>query len=177
MIPLGTSLPGFELNDTNTGNEFRSSSLFQRPVLVMFICNHCPYVVHYHTSLFPFANSLEALNISVVAISSNSISTHPEDGPEKMTALAHTHHFNFPYLYDETQHIAKAFQAECTPEFYLFNAEHKLVYRGRYDDSTPKNGKAVTGHDLKTAVNTLIVGEPLSLEQHPSIGCSIKWHP
>jgi len=176
MLPLGTAMPHFSLPDAV------SESLYEMPrspasrgTVIAFICNHCPYVKHMIDSLVDFANEYRDRGIQVLAISSNDVERYPEDSSDMMALLAQKHFFGFPYLYDETQEIAKAFQAECTPDFYLFNEKSILVYRGRFDNSTPGNGEPVTGSDLRKAVESLLKGNAISGEQYPSIGCSIKW--
>jgi len=146
-------------------------------LLVMFICNHCPYVVHLQGALRDYADEYADSELAIVAISSNSAKTHPEDGPEEMAVLADDLGWGFPYLHDETQAVAKAHQAACTPEFYLFDEEHRLVYRGQFDESRPGNGVAITGTDLYAATHALLAGAPVEPDQVPSVGCNIKWHP
>ena len=175
MLKLGTTASDFALPNTVDNNIVTLSDYTQQPLLVMFICNHCPYVIHLATHLVNKAREFQQQGVAVVAISSNDISTHPQDGPEHMTRFAQQYGFSFPYLYDETQAIAKAYQATCTPDLYLFDAEHKLYYRGRFDNSTPGNGEPVTGDDLTVAVTAMLNDQPAPTTQLPSMGCNIKW--
>ena len=146
-----------------------------RPLLVMFICNHCPFVVHVIDELVRIGDDYTPKGLGVVAISSNDVSTHPDDAPEKMAALAGQKSFSFPYVYDETQEVAKAYGAACTPDFFLYDADHRLAYRGQLDDSRPESGTPVTGEDLRTAIEQVLRGEQPSKDQKPSAGCNIKW--
>jgi thiol-disulfide isomerase/thioredoxin len=175
MIPLGTKMPQFSLLDVVSGEQVTSMSLAGAPALVAVICNHCPYVKRIKSQLADFARDWMNQGIRVIAVSANDATTHPEDGPEPMKADAQTYSYPFPYLYDADQELVAALQAMCTPEFYLFNEESALVYRGRLDDSTPGNGKSVTGADLKRAVQALLAGAPAIAPQLPSMGCSVKW--
>jgi thiol-disulfide isomerase/thioredoxin len=143
--------------------------------VVAFICNHCPYVVHVIEEFVAFAREAQKLGVRVIAISSNDPAKYPEDAPERMTVFAANYGFTFPYLFDESQDIARAYSAACTPDLYVFDADLACVYRGRLDESTPGNGKPVTGTDLREAVESVLNGQPVSEEQWPSIGCSIKW--
>ena len=175
MLPLGTQLINFDLSNTITGQNYSSTEIAtDRPVLIMIICNHCPYVVHYHDELKRLHHDFFK-QISFVAISSNDVNNYPEDSPEKMKELWHELGFSFPYLYDETQTVAKAYQAECTPEFYLFSDQHNLVYRGRCDSTLPKSNEEPNGADLRAAINATINEQPVNSEQFPSMGCNIKW--
>ena len=175
MLPLGTQLIHFDLPNTTDGSSFSSSKITaNKPVLIMIICNHCPYVVHYHEELKRLHREYSNA-VSFLAISSNDVVNYPEDSPEKMKGLWDNLGFSFPYLYDETQEVAKAYQAECTPEFYLFSNDHKLVYRGRCDDTSPKSGVEPNGSDLRLAINAELKGQCPNVEQHPSMGCNIKW--
>ena len=173
MLPLGTELPKFSLPNTVDGSEFSTTSLKEMPTLIMFICNHCPYVIHYHTLIQQLETDFNNI-FNLVAISSNDVSTHPDDAPSKMTVLWKDLGLSFPYLYDETQQIARQFQAECTPEFYVFDTNNLLTYRGRADDSSPNSG-APSGIDLIIAMRNTINGQKVDIEQHPSMGCNIKW--
>lgn len=178
MLPLGTSLPSFELADAVSGRRVSSKELLQgRGALVMFLCNHCPYVMHIRRALIPVAHEAQSRGISVVAINSNSVKSHPEDGPENMKALALEEAWRFAFLFDETQDVAKAFKAACTPDFFLFDAAGKLVYRGQFDDSRPSKPLPPTGSDLRAAIENLLHGKEPLPEQRASIGCNIKWHP
>ena len=175
MLPLGTQLINFDLPNTITGQNYSSTEIAShKPILVMIICNHCPYVVHYHDELKRLHHDFSE-QISFVAISSNDVNNYPEDSPEKMKELWHELGFSFPYLYDETQTVAKAYQAECTPEFYLFDAQHNLVYRGRCDDTSPKSNEQANGEDLRAAINAISLNKLPIERQFPSMGCNIKW--
>ena len=175
MLPLETQFIYFKLLDTTTNKKFSSDDLNDsQPTLIMFICNHCPYVIHYHDEIKKLAlDYLDRFNF--VAISSNDIENYPQDSPEKMKELWHELGLDFPYLYDESQEIAKLYKAECTPEFYLFNLSNKLVYRGRLDESSPGSESKPTGEDLRSAMENLLNNNKISKEQYPSMGCNIKW--
>ena len=178
MLPLGTPLPSFKLTNVSDGKPVGPDDLKGRAgVLVMFICNHCPYVIHIRSELVKVAHEAIHQGISVVAVNSNSIKSHPQDGPAHMKELAAKEQWRFPFLYDETQDVARAFHAACTPDLYLFDASRKLVYRGQFDDSRPKNDKPVTGRDLRDAIAAVAKGQAPTTEQKASIGCNIKWHP
>jgi peroxiredoxin len=177
MLPLGTLAPDFTLPDTKSGQDVSRADYEGKPLLVMFICNHCPFVVHLREDLARFADEYQGRGLSVVAVSSNDVATHPDDGPKKMEAVAAEFAFTFPYLYDETQEVARAYTAACTPDFFLFNKNHQLVYRGQFDSSRPGNGQPITGNDLRAACDALLAGEPIPTDQKPSIGCNIKWKP
>ncbi len=176
MLELGTEAPFFRLPDFDGGihslEEYRG-----KPLLVMFICNHCPYVRHVIGKLAELAEQYQKKGVGVVAINSNDTDAYPEDAPDKMKLFAQKHGFTFPYLFDESQEVAKAYRAACTPDFYLFDRDHKLVYRGQMDGSRPGNGLPVTGEDLTRAVNNLLEGKPIPGDQRPSVGCNIKWKP
>ena len=175
MLPLGTKLIDFNLPNTISNQNFDSSDLMaDKPILLMIICNHCPYVIHYHDELKRLYKDYSE-SLSFVAISSNDVVNYPEDSPEKMKELWAELNFTFPYLHDETQEIAKAYQAECTPEFYLFNQNQNLVYRGRCDETSPGSDQKPNGKDLREAINALLTGSEISQEQFPSMGCNIKW--
>lgn len=176
MVPLGTKAPDFELTDVKTGKDVTLKDVKSDiATVVMFICNHCPYVKHINEHLVEFTNNYIKKGISFVAISSNDVKNYPEDSPEKMTKLAKELGYPFPYLYDETQEVAKAYDAACTPDFYVFDKDMKLVYRGQYDESRPGNKKPVTGSDLGDALDLLLAGKPIPTDQVPSVGCNIKW--
>ena len=178
MLPLGTRLPEFSLPNAVDGRVVSSADFDGRPaLLVMFLCNHCPYVQHVKSEIGRIANEYAPRGVGIVAISSNDIAAFPEDAPEKMKELAQREGWAFPYLFDETQDVAKAFRAACTPEFYLFDRDRKLVYRGQLDDSRPKNNLPVTGRDLRAALAAVLAGRPVSPTQVPSVGCNIKWKP
>jgi peroxiredoxin len=177
MLELGTLLPVFSLPDTVSGRAVSSSELSGKPSVVMFICNHCPYVKRIQKGLADFGRYCAERGVPVVAVSSNDPGTYPDDAPDKMALEAQSAGYSFPYLFDDSQVVAKAFRAVCTPEFYVFDASGKLAYRGRFDEANPKNDVAVTGRDTRAAVDALLAGKSPSADQHPSIGCSIKWKP
>lgn len=176
MLPLGTKAPDFELPDTVSGKLVRLSDVKSDvATVVMFLCNHCPFVLHVNKEIVNIAKHYQDLGIRFIAISSNNIETHPQDGPEHMKEQAAKVGYTFPYLYDESQEVAKAFDAACTPDFYVFNKDLKLVYRGQLDSSRPQSDIPVTGEDLRAALDALLVGRPVSPDQRPSVGCNIKW--
>ncbi|MCE9620109.1 MAG: thioredoxin family protein [Planctomycetes bacterium] len=174
MTALKTPLPRFDLPDTTSGRRVRSGDFAGRPVLVMFICNHCPFVVHVRGELAKLGKDY-ASKLAIVAISSNDVGTHPQDGPEHMAKEAKNAGYTFPYCFDETQEVARQFQAACTPDFFLYDAAHKLAYRGQLDDSRPKNTLPVDGKHLRAAIDAVLAGRSANTEQKPSIGCNIKW--
>ncbi len=174
MLELGTNAPDFSLPNTNGGGLVSRSDFEGKPLLVMFICNHCPFVIHIHEQLAALGNDY-ADSFAIVAICSNDVSTHPDDSPAKMTTTASQWGLSFPYLFDESQEVAKAYRAACTPDFFLFDANHKLAYRGQLDDSRPKNDAPVTGADLRAAMDAIASGKSPPEKQIPSIGCNIKW--
>lgn len=176
MLPLGTIAPNFQLLDV-VSEKIISLDQFnhQKGLLIMFICQHCPFVKHIQVELGKLGQDYQNQGLEIIAISSNSIETHPEDSPEKLKQMAEEFNFNFPICYDETQEIAKAYTAACTPDFFLFDHNKKLVYRGQLDDSRPSNGLPVTGKDLRQAIDLLLNNQPISEDQKPSIGCNIKW--
>jgi peroxiredoxin len=176
-LALGTPLPAFSLPDTVTGRAVSSTELAGKPSVVIFICNHCPYVQRIREGLAAFGRSLAELGVPMVAVSSNDPATYPDDAPDKMTEEARQAGYPFPYLFDETQAVAKAFRAVCTPDLYVFDRAGKLAYHGQFDDARPKNDAPVTGADARRAVEALLAGKSPSSEQRPSIGCSIKWKP
>ncbi|HEA30153.1 MAG TPA: thioredoxin family protein [Leeuwenhoekiella sp.] len=176
MLPLGTKAPYFNLLDTVT-NTWKSLTDIRgsRGTVILFICNHCPFVKHVNPEIVRVANDYRVLGFGFAAISSNDVENYPQDGPKKMWENARKENYNFPYLYDESQETAKAYQAACTPDFYLFDADLKLVYRGQLDDSRPGNGIPTNGRDLREALDNLLNNrQPVQL-QKPSIGCNIKW--
>jgi peroxiredoxin len=176
MLELGTLAPDFALTDVISGKTIRRDDFRgMQALLVMFICAHCPYVKHIEKSLGDLAADYDEKPLGIVAISSNDVETHPADSPDGLRQQAHDNDFDFPYLYDETQYVAQAYKAACTPDPYLFDADFKLVYHGQYDDSRPKNTIPVTGKDLRAAIDAVLAGKPVSKEQKPSIGCNIKW--
>lgn len=176
MMPLGTSAPDFSLPDTVTGACLSFSDIQgEIATVVMFICNHCPYVKHINDELVRLGNDYGNKGVGFVAISANDVENYPEDSPEKMKSLAEELGYPFPYLYDESQSVAKAYDAACTPDFFVFDANAGCVYRGRLDGSTPGNDVPVTGEDLRAALDMVLAGESVSEEQQPSVGCNIKW--
>jgi len=176
MLALGTQAPAFTLPDTVSGSTVSLEDLpVEKGLLVFFICNHCPYVKHIIDELTAVANAYQQKGINAVAISSNDVRNYPDDSPEKMTFWAAEWGFDFPYLYDESQEVARAYQAACTPDFFLFDDSSKLVYRGQFDGSRPGNGVPVSGSDLREAMDALINENEISQQQTPSIGCNIKW--
>lgn len=176
MPATGTPMPPFTLTDVRTGSlHTRESLLGSKGLLVMFICSHCPYVQHVEEELARIGAHYQNSGVGIVAISSNDAESYPEDAPPALARRAAELGFVFPYLYDETQEVAHAFAATCTPDFFLFDAQGLLVYRGQLDGSRPGNGIPVTGKDLRGALGALLAGEPIAAEQQPSIGCSIKW--
>lgn len=176
MIPLGTQAPQFNLPDTVSGQMMSLKQLkSDQATVVMFLCNHCPYVKHVNTGLVELANDYLTLGVSFVGISSNDVEAYPEDGPEQMKEVAQKLGYPFPYLYDESQEVARDYQAACTPDFYLFDGEMKLVYRGQMDGSRPNSGQPVTGQDLRAALDSLLAGRPVNPDQKASMGCNIKW--
>jgi peroxiredoxin len=176
MLPLGTPAPAFTLPDVLTGTPRSLASLkSERATLVMFICNHCPYVKHVLDGLVQLGRDYLPKGASVIAISSNDATNYPDDAPDRMAALARSAGFPFPYLYDETQAVARAYHAACTPDFFLFDGALRLAYRGQLDDSRPGNGKPVTGADLRAALDALLAGNAVAAEQIASVGCNIKW--
>ncbi len=174
MLELGTRAPAFSLPDTVSGNTFSNADVTGKPLLVMFICTHCPFVKHVEGELAQLGQDY-ADKAHIVAIGSNDPGLSPNDKPEDLRTQAEHLDFNFPYLFDETQDVAKAFSAACTPDFFLFNSNHKLVYRGRLDESRPGNDKPVSGADLRAALEAVISGSTVASEQYPSAGCNIKW--
>jgi peroxiredoxin len=176
MIPLGTTAPDFNLQDSISGEMKNLKELkSDLATVVMFICNHCPFVKHVQEQLVILADDYQSKGVAFIAISSNDIETHPDDSPERMKEVAQKFGYPFPYLYDETQEVAKTYHAACTPDFYIFDAEMKLVYRGQLDGSRPGNQIPVSGEDIRTALDNILTGVPVSPDQKPSIGCNIKW--
>ena len=177
MLALGTVAPYFHLKDTNSVDSILSFSDVkgEKGTLVMFICNHCPFVHHVIQEVVRIANDYRVQGLGVVAISSNDVVNYPQDSPELMTEFAFDNNFEFPYLYDETQEVAKAYDAACTPDFFLFDNQNKLVYRGQLDDSRPGNGIPLSGNDLRGAIDGVIYNRIINPNQKPSLGCNIKW--
>lgn len=177
MLELGTSAPDFSLPDTE-GNIVSLADFDKSPaLLIIFMCNHCPFVKHVLDKLVELIEGYQKRDVAVVGINSNDVANYPDDSPEMMAEVARESGFTFPYLYDETQEIAKAYSAACTPDFFLFNGNRSLVYRGQMDDSRPGNGVAVTGGDLTAAIDAVLSSETVAAEQKPSMGCNIKWKP
>ena len=175
MLELGTPAPEFTLCDCD-GNPHSLADHAQAPaLLVAFICNHCPFVRHLRSEFAAFAREYGAKGLAVIAINSNDTTAYPEDGPEAMREESRAFGYSFPYLLDPQQSVAKAYRAACTPDFFLFDARQRLVYRGQFDDSRPGSDRPVTGADLRSAVDELLAGRPVSPDQRPSIGCNIKW--
>lgn len=181
MLARGTPMPAFRLPDHRTapgGAEVSSEDFADaKAVVVAFICNHCPFVKHLRTAFAQFAREYQARGVAVVAINSNDIEAYPQDGPQGMAEEAQSAGYTFPYLLDATQEVAKAYKAACTPDFFLFDGQRRLAYRGQFDASRPGNGVPVTGSDLRAACDAVLSGAPVSAEQKPSIGCNIKWKP
>jgi len=176
MLPLGTTAPQFELEDVISGLPVSlSDNSSSRATVIMFICNHCPYVKHINTELTRLANDYQSKSVRFIAINSNDVENYPDDSPENMRLTATQHNYPFPYLYDESQETAKAYKAACTPDFFVFNHELALVYRGQLDDSRPSNGIVVDGHSLRNALDCILSNSPITFEQKPSLGCNIKW--
>jgi peroxiredoxin len=178
MLPLGTVAPDFDLPDVVT-DERVSLEKFAgaKALLVMFISEHCPFVKHVQHELARLGHDYEPQGLGIVAISANDINNYPQDAPEHLKAMAETLNLNYPLCYDEAQDVAKSYQAACTPDFFLFDQNHRLAYRGQLDDSRPGNDKPVTGVDLRAAITAALAGQPISTDQKPSIGCNIKWKP
>ena len=176
MIPLGTKAPDFKLLDAVSDSEMNLEQLkSDKATVIMFICNHCPYVKHVQQGLVELANDYISKGVSFIAINSNDVKNYTEDSPENMKKVAERLAYPFPYLFDETQEIAKACDAACTPDFYIFDEGLKLIYRGQMDNSRPGNGKPVTGRDIRKALDQILAGTTVSEDQIPSIGCNIKW--
>ncbi|HWX21309.1 MAG TPA: thioredoxin family protein [Candidatus Binatia bacterium] len=177
MLPLGTQAPEFRLPATSGKTVSHADFKGASALVVVFMCNHCPFVKHVRTGLAQLARDYQSRGVAMVGISSNDVANYPEDSPAKMAAEAKSAGYIFPYLYDESQEVAKAYRAACTPDFYVFDKDQRLVYRGQLDDSRPGNGIPVTGKDLRAALEAVLAGKPVSATQKPSIGCNIKWKP
>ena len=178
MLPLGTTAPPFALPDVVNGKVYSLDSFTDRTaLLVMFICRHCPYVKHVEQEISRIGKDYHDTKLGLIAISSNDPAHYPDDAPEQLKEMAQRLQFGFPFCFDDTQAVAKAYKAACTPDFYLFDAERRLVYRGQLDDSRPSNNKPVTGRELRAAIEAVLAGKPVDRTQKPSIGCSIKWKP
>jgi peroxiredoxin len=176
MMPLGTVAPDFKLPDTISGNSLGLEDLrSDKATVVMFVCNHCKFVKHIQKKLVEVSSQYKQKGISFIAISSNEIENYPDDAPDKMKEVAENFGYSFPFLYDESQDVARAYQAACTPDFYVFDRDLKCVYRGQFDDARPGDEIPVTGTDLKEALDNILAGEPVTPNQKPSIGCNIKW--
>ncbi|MEW4531307.1 thioredoxin family protein [Maioricimonas sp. JC845] len=174
MLPLGSDAPDFALPNVD-GATVSKSDFAGKPLLVIFMCNHCPFVIHIREALAKFGTEYQEKGLAIVGVSSNDVENYPQDSPEKMKEEAASAGYTFPYLYDESQDVAKAYHAACTPDFFLFDKDHKLAYRGQFDDSRPQSGIPVTGADLRAAADKVLAGEAVPEDQKPSIGCNIKW--
>ena len=176
MLALGTSAPDFQLREVVSGEELSLATFADKSaLLVMFICRHCPFVKHIQGQLAQLGRDYQSTSLGILAISANDAEKYPDDAPESLKAMAEELGFVFPFVYDETQAVAKAYDAACTPDFFLFDSNRRLVYRGQLDDSRPSNSLPVTGQDLRAAIDAVLTGKPISAEQKPSIGCNIKW--
>ena len=175
MLELGTPAPHFNLPDPEGGTHSMAEFADCGALLVMFICNHCPFVKHIADGLAEFARDYADKGVGIIAINSNDVANYPDDAPEKMLEESRARGYIFPYVFDEGQDVAKAYRASCTPDFFLFDAERRLAYRGQFDGARPSNGVPVTGEDMRRAVDRLLAGEPVPEDQTPSIGCNIKW--
>jgi thiol-disulfide isomerase/thioredoxin len=176
MLPLGTLCPPFSLPDAVSGRPASPEDHAGKPLLVMFLCNHCPYVVHVMPELGRLGRDYLGRGVGLIAINSNSLESHPQDGPVHMKRLAEQEGWRFPFAFDATQAVARAFKAACTPEFYLFDAKHTLVYRGQLDDSRTGKSAPPSGRDVRAALEAVLAGQPVSPAQVPSVGCNIKWN-
>ena len=178
MLPLGTTAPDFKLPDVVSGKTISLATFTDsKALLIMFICQHCPFVKHVQNQLAQIGKDYEGKSLAIVAISSNDVENYPNDAPEKLREMALNLGFNFSYCYDKTQEVAKAYTAACTPDFFLFDRDRKLVYRGQLDDSRPSTDTPVTGKDLRNGIDLTLSGKPIDFKQKPSIGCNIKWIP
>lgn len=178
MLPLGTTAPNFQLPDVVSGKTISLDTFAgKQALLVMFICRHCPFVKHVQVELAKIGQDYVNANVGIVAISANDADNYPDDAPDQLKQLASELGFTFLFCYDESQQTAKAYTAACTPDFFLFDGDRQLVYRGQLDDSRPSNNKPVTGQDLRSALNAVLASQPVNLDQKPSIGCNIKWKP
>lgn len=176
MLPLGSQARDFALPGID-GKTVSLKEFAGQPLLVVFMCNHCPFVIHIRDQFVQFAKEYQAKGLAIVAINSNDVTTHPDDSPQRMQEDARRYGYTFPYLYDESQEVARAYHAACTPDFFLFDRQHRLVYRGQFDDSRPQSGIPVTGEDLRRACDAVLSGREVPADQKPSIGCNIKWKP
>ncbi|REK17973.1 MAG: thioredoxin family protein [Planctomycetota bacterium] len=175
MLPLGTKAPEFSLPNVDGRQVSLSDFPNAKAYLVVFMCNHCPYVIHVAPELAKLAEEYQKKGVAVVGINSNDVSSHPADSPEKMVHEVEERGYTFPYLFDDTQEVAKAYHAACTPDFYVFDKDMKLAYRGQLDSSRPDSGVPLTGQDLRAALDTVLAGKSVTADQKPSIGCNIKW--
>lgn len=175
MLELGTDAPDFTLPEPATGHVIKRSDFAGKPLLVVFLCNHCPYVIHIRATFTDLAREYQERGVAVVAINANDVANYPDDSPEKMAEAVQAHGYTFPYLYDESQAVAKAYKAACTPDLFLFDDKHQLFYRGQFDDSRPGNNVPVTGNDLRHALDRLLDNMYPPDEQKASLGCNIKW--
>jgi peroxiredoxin len=177
MLELGTPAPDFNLADFNGKNYSLTDFKGSAALLVIFMCCHCPYVIHVRNGMVQMVKEYQAKGVAVVGINSNDIDAYPQDGPERMAADAREYHYTFPFLLDETQEVAMAYRAACTPDFFLFDRDHRLVYRGRMDASRPENTIPVSGNELRAAMDALLANREVPKDQKPSLGCNIKWKP
>lgn len=177
MLALGTTAPDFSLPDVVSGETVSLAGLEGKAVVVVFLCNHCPYVLHVQDGLVEFGADYAGDDVSIVGISSNDVAAYPDDAPDRLAAVAREKGYAFPILFDETQDVAKAYGAACTPDFFVFGPERTLVYRGQFDGSRPGSDIPVTGESLRAAVDAVLAGDPVPEDQRPSLGCSIKWKP
>jgi peroxiredoxin len=178
MLDLGTEAPDFSLPDVVSGKTVSLATFADRKaLLVMFICRHCPYVKHVQDEIARIGRDYTGRGLGIVAVSANDVASHPDDAPESLAEMARELGFTFPFLYDESQRVARAYTAACTPDFFLFDAPRRLVYRGQLDDSRPKTERPVTGRDLRAAIDAVLAGRQVSSDQMPSLGCNIKWKP
>ena len=177
MLQLGTAAPDFSLLEPATGRRINLSDFSDSPLLVVFSCNHCPYVLHILAQFSAYARIYREKGLSIVMINANDVENYPADSPEKMTELCQQYSLEFPYLYDETQQVARAYQAACTPDLFLFDQQHRLAYRGQFDGSRPSNDIPVNGEDLINATEALLKKQTIPAQQIPSLGCNIKWKP
>lgn len=175
MIDLGTSAPDFSLVEPATGNMISLNDYAGKPVLIVFMCNHCPYVIHLQSELISFTNEYLEKGLVTIAINSNDVANYPADSPEKMADDVRRLGYSFPYIFDDSQEVAQAYQAACTPDFFMFDSEHKLFYRGQFDASRPNSGVGATGEDMRLAADRLLSGEGVPENQSASLGCNIKW--
>ena len=175
MLDLGTAAPHFSLLEPATGKMISLDDYMGKPLLIVFMCNHCPYVIHLRDELIQFTKEYHTKGLITLAINANDVTNYPDDSPEKMAHDVERFNYSFPYLFDESQEVAKSYQAACTPDFFLFDQQHHLFYRGQFDDSRPNNGVPVTAADMRFAAEQLLAGKPFPTEQKPSLGCNIKW--